>query len=315
MKKIVVGIGGGIAILGVIVMMICALRFPYRVSATVVPVASDTVSSALAHNIVYFFDLYAHDLAATDASADVTARVVGASDVVRVTAYGATPQSAVQALRDAHTAVQRDVQAVYGTTVTMATLRTDHTVTRRAIVALAPYGIMIAVAVMAVVAVMWFFEMRENARMASSVVPSWEARRVFASVHPPTQKHTSVPTVAQLTDKKNSATAHIDADASVTPPASQTHGVAQEQKDDTIAMATPAVAQSQTEQSSVTPSPAPVSLPSGLQTTPGNLPVVDVTALGIVPTDPVAPHTENAPEPTEAELKARLNALLGGTLS
>jgi len=57
--------------------------------------------------------------------------------------------------------------------------------------------------------------------------------------------------------------------------------------------------------------------PEGLSTTPGNLPVVDVSAFGLG--NDVSPQsdeqsTDKSTEPTEEELKARLNELLDGKL-
>ncbi|PID52183.1 MAG: hypothetical protein CR972_03510 [Candidatus Moraniibacteriota bacterium] len=57
-------------------------------------------------------------------------------------------------------------------------------------------------------------------------------------------------------------------------------------------------------------------IPSGLPTTPGNLPVVDVNVLGFSQDKNTndAKEIENNKEPTEEELKARLNELLSGKL-
>ena len=88
MKNIFLALIGGAAVLGVIVMIVLAGRLPYRVSATLVPVASSATTHTLSHNVVYFFDLFAQDLAGTHARADVSATREGKSDVIRVTAYG-----------------------------------------------------------------------------------------------------------------------------------------------------------------------------------------------------------------------------------
>ncbi len=55
---------------------------------------------------------------------------------------------------------------------------------------------------------------------------------------------------------------------------------------------------------------AGVDVPKGLVRTPGNLPVTDATDFGL----PQTAHADDVAEPTEEELKARLNALLNGKL-
>lgn len=308
MKNIFLALIGGAAVLGVIVMIVLAGRLPYRVSATLVPVASSATTHTLSHNVVYFFDLFAQDLAGTHARADVSATREGKSDVIRVTAYGETASVAAETLRDARAAVERDVRAVYGADVALTVVRADHTVQRRSSVALAPYGIMIALAAMALSAVGWFFDMRSASRImrTTATVPSWEARRVFASVHAPSPQDMAVQTVTTMqTDaRQQSRNAHLH---------KKTDTVARDKKDATMTVPQQPTRTQKEEAAPIVP-PAPAVMPSGLQTTPGNLPVVDVAALGLVTVDPSA-QQEVAVEPTEAELKARLNALLGGTLS
>ena len=58
-------------------------------------------------------------------------------------------------------------------------------------------------------------------------------------------------------------------------------------------------------------------MPEVLPTTPGNLPVVDVSDFGLDDTEnseEMNTQEEELAEPTEEELKARLNELLGGKL-
>lgn len=61
---------------------------------------------------------------------------------------------------------------------------------------------------------------------------------------------------------------------------------------------------------------ADIAIPDGISATPGNLPIVDVSALGFARSkkETSEVHAEEYNEPTEEELKARLNALLSGKL-
>ncbi len=298
---------------------ILARQMLYQAQMVIVPVAHNVASIAVPQTTVYIlsFSTRNHEWAQRDVR--VSVQQVGKSDAVRITVYGAHIRDVVEAMRNILAAAERDVQAVYGADVRFSVLHADRTVQKRMIVAAAPYGAMIAGATALIMATLWFFD-QYGQRRAQRPVPQspWEARRIFASVHAPSVRDThGVPS------HSTSEQVHGDGyDSSRDDVAHQS--TTQRQKDATLPEeqgSTPSLGHRDIE--SVVTSAAPVHLPSGLQTTPGNLPVVDVTTLGIAHATQKTPHVNDDPtasapsstEPTEEELKARLNALLSGNLS
>ncbi len=305
-----------LAIAGACVLV--ARQMPYGAQTTVVPVVHSGSSAAVPQTTAYVMRLFAEDLAQTRRDVRVAVKREGDSDAVHVTVSGVQARVVAETMRDVLVSNERTMQTVYGADVRFSVLRADRIVQKRAIVMRAPYGAMIAFAAALLFAVLWFFDMRTRRTVQRPAPMSpWEARRIFASVHAPLSDTPS--THMQSQQSSGSVQDGVQEDHVTQPDDTEM------QKDATLPMEKGVPPMRTRTVPTPTPAGLPVHLPSGLQTTPGNLPVVDVATLGIAHTDMPAPtaKADSSPgtddalhtaEPTTEELKARLNALLGGTL-
>lgn len=309
-KKVMYGGVVGFALIVVIVAVIVMVRPPYAMRATLLPVARTASFGTLSHDVAYFFNLSTTPQAG---NTTITADVYGKSGMVRVTARADSARAAADTLRGAIGGVTENVRVFYGSDVALKVVHVDPVARRGVLDGVAPYALVIAVAAILVVGVLELWGTRGAAMQPT--IPPWQSRHIFASVHPPVHSRARSG-VARPQSPSGAANAKSDI---VNVHAAQ---LAKQERALPSVKEKAAFVFSKTDTAPHTRAAAdterPVTSSSPTQAVPGNLPVVDLAVLGgegdsATPTDTAVSLPSD--EPTEEELKARLNALLGGKLS
>lgn len=265
-------------------------------------------SAHMIKNIAHIVDIYTHEN-----FYDVRIKMEShkGSDVFSLITIGHGTRDIQRAESEITRVLEKRLQEYYGDNVALHVLSYDRVPHERMITMAIPYIVMLCVAVALIASVLAFFHVFDRMREdRSGEMAHVDGKKIFEKFH--IQNRITDIETASAVEKKEE---HFSQEYVNNGQESVQNEVASETMTDADASSV------QIDHSPEVNTAVEASMPDGLQTIPGNLPVVDVSKLGFSKRHQKESDNNDdrkndtvVTEPTEEELKARLNELLNGKL-